>query len=528
MNIRYTLLFFVAVVAITLVSMPVNGQTLYRGMSGTGLTLRALDFPDDSNGYVVGNSGAIVITTDGGNSWTIEPSGLSLNFYTEFFNDSANGAFAGDNGTIFTVLQDNAPIKVSLPESNPIYGMTFPSYDTGVVCGANGLFYMTIDSGKSWKKKTLMPPGYQKIAFYGTDYFDDDSYWIVGQDGLALYTPDDGATWQRYPVPTVGTPTTNTLYSIYFPDDGSSTGWIVGDQCLFLTTDAGDDWTSIPTTDSLRCVAGWDSTDAYAVGLNGSIFYTSDRSDWNTLASGTTANLYGFDYTDDYLYFCGDSGLILTTLPPIVVQPPQPNFEVIGPGSSSTISFGSVPVGFDSTNSNATIVNLTSVPDTIIRILSDSSEFIIDTVAGNQTPFVVDSGSPHPIEITFKTPLNPPFQHPYQSTLRVFSSVDSERDATLTADVIPIGGGGVSVEANPTQMNILLTSGQRSAFIEYPGDWVGPIRIEVFDVLGNSVFSSEKVSGVGPNEMPGRIPEGVYFYRLSSASGSCFGKFVFY
>jgi len=187
MNTRYIPLHFVVIIVIAFIYIPVYGQTLYRANSGTNLTLRAVDFPDDSNGYIVGNSGAIVITSDGGNTWSIEPSGLSLNFYTEFFNDSANGAFAGDDGTIYTVLQDNAPIKVTLPESNPIYGMTFPSYDTGVVCGADGLFYMTTDSGKNWKKKTLMPQALQKITFYGTDYFDDDTYWIVGQDGLALY-----------------------------------------------------------------------------------------------------------------------------------------------------------------------------------------------------------------------------------------------------------------------------------------------------------------------------------------------------
>ena len=525
MNTRYIPLHFVVIIVIAFIYIPVYGQTLYRANSGTNLTLRAVDFPDDSNGYIVGNSGAIVITSDGGNTWSIEPSGLSLNFYTEFFNDSANGAFAGDDGTIYTVLQDNAPIKVTLPESNPIYGMTFPSYDTGVVCGADGLFYMTTDSGKNWKKKTLMPQALQKITFYGTDYFDDDTYWIVGQDGLALYTEDDGTTWQRYPVPTVGTPTTKTLYSIYFPDDGSATGWIVGDQCLFLTTDGGDDWTSIPTTDSLRCVAGWDSTDAYAVGLNGSIFYTSDRNDWSSLASGTTANFYGFDYTDDYLYFSGDSGIILTTLPPVVVQPPpQPNFEVVGPNSSDTVLFGAILDGTDSTNSNAMIKNLTSVPVTINSILIDSSGFNFD---GNlDLPFTVDSGSSYPIQITFNPPLNKSIQT-YHSFLRVNSSEAGEHFVTLIGDGLPLPAI-VTLSANPSLQNILLTSGQRSVYIEYPGDWIGPVRIEVFNVLGASVFSSEKVSDVGPNEMPNDLSAGVYVYRLSCSSGICSGKIVLY
>jgi hypothetical protein len=172
------------------------------------------------------------------------------------------------------------------------------------------------------------------------------------------------------------------------------------------------------------------------------------------------------------------------------------------------------------------IVNLASVPDTITKISSDSSEFIIDNVTGNQTPFVVDSGHPHPIEVTFKPPLGK--GQSYLSTLRVFSTNDSERDAILKGEGITPGGGGVSLTVNPVQVNILLTSGQRSAFIEYPADWVGPVHIEVFNVLGTSVFSSDRISDVGPNEMPSQLPVGVYFYRLSSTSGSCSGKFVLY
>ncbi len=348
----------------------VYAQTLYRVSSGTTHTLNAVFFPvDDSgntgnNGYIVGDSGSVCITSDGGYSWSGLPTGVTTNFYTEYFNDSANGAFAGDDGTIYVVLQDNPPIKVSLPESNPIYSITFPdidSYDTAIVTGAQGLFYKSVDSGKTWKKIAL-PAAAQKFDFHGTDYFDNDTYWIVGQDGLVLYTEDGGSTWTRYPVPTVGTPTTKTLYSIYFPDDGSSTGWIVGDQCLFLTTDGGDTWTSISTTDSLRLVAGWDSTDAYAVGLHGQILYTSDRSDWTEYPSGTTANLYGFDFPDS-LFFVGDSGLILTTQPP-VAQPAT--FEIVTP-LPHFISFQFVKDGGDSTYDGALIANTSNVPLTITK-----------------------------------------------------------------------------------------------------------------------------------------------------------------
>jgi len=397
MNIRPKLSLCLAI-SLLLSATSISAQTLYRVNSGTKQRLNAVFFASDSDGFAVGDSGIVNISTDGGNSWSVIPSGVSFNFYTEYFSDSANGAFAGDVGLIYTILGDNPPTKVVLPESNPISGMTFPSYDTGVVCGSGGLFYMTTDSGKSWKKKTL-PAAAQKFDYYGVDYFDDDTYWLVGQIGLVLYTQDDGTTWQRITVPT-----TKDLYSINFPDT-SLTGWIVGDQTLLLTTDGGDTWSNIPTTASLRFVSGWDSTHAYAVGLNGAILYTTDRSNWSTLPSGTTANLYGLDFPDS-VFFVGDSGLILTTQPPI----------------------------------NQSFVSTT-------------------------------------------------------------------------------------IEPTPTQSNILLNSGGHTAIIQSPMDLLGPIRLEVFNLLGISVYSSTDVRINGANLLPTSLPLGVYMYRLINSSGSQVGKF---
>ena len=155
--------------------------TLYRSNSGTGQTLRAIFFLDDSNGIAVGDSGVLVATTDGGAAWrnfgavwqsTGTPFLGSLN--TEYFNDTLDGSTAGSDRTIFTNIKGQKAIKNVLPGSNTIYGMTFPSYDTGVVCGAAGLFYMTTDSGRTWTQKTV-PTADESYDFHGTDNCDDNT-----------------------------------------------------------------------------------------------------------------------------------------------------------------------------------------------------------------------------------------------------------------------------------------------------------------------------------------------------------------
>jgi photosystem II stability/assembly factor-like uncharacterized protein len=489
-------------------------QTLYRANSGTAQTLRAVFFPDDSNGYIVGDSGLFGYTMHGGATWGSEQNPFGGDFYTEFFSDSANGSYAGDSGIVFSILQNNPPIAFPLAEPNAVYAMTYPSYDTGVICGANGLFYMTTDSGKTWNKKTL-PDSLQKYDFHGTDYFDDDTYWLVGQDGTVLYTETDGVHWQEITVPT-----TKDLYSIYFPDDGSATGWIVGDSTVLTTIDGGDDWTNISTTDNLRFVEGWDSTDAYAVGLNGQIFFTANRSNWDTQPSGTAANLYGFDFTDDWLYFVGDSGIILTTLP--IAQPaPQLNFEIIGNGGNNIV-FADTPDDSSSISNSAMIENLSTFTITIDKMSMEGSDFILDNVPANQTPFTIDSGAFHPIEITFKPSVGDSDKS-YFGTLKVYSG-DSIRTAFLFGEGTPVPSS-VTLARNEEEQNILLTSDARSSYITCPNNWVGPIGLEVFNLLGVSVYSTNDVLTMGANVLPSSLPMGVYIYRLSGSSGSQVGKF---
>ena len=279
---------------------------LYRMTSHTIQTLHSVWFASETYGSATGDSGTICLTPYGVKDWVSIREPFVGNFYTQFFNDSITGAYAGDSGVIYTEL-GNRQVIIKLPESNAIYGMTFPSYDTGAVCGAAGSFYMTTDSGKIWNKITL-PTEAQKIDFHGTDYFDDDTYWLVGQKGTVLYTENDGKNWEHILVPT-----SSDLYSINFPDS-TGAGWIVGDQVLLYTLDDGNTWQREGRYDSLRFVAGWDSTDAYAVGMHGEITHTTDGITWNSIPSGTSANLYGLDFPDS-LFFVGDSGLILTTLP---------------------------------------------------------------------------------------------------------------------------------------------------------------------------------------------------------------------
>jgi hypothetical protein len=90
---------------------------------------------------------------------------------------------------------------------------------------------------------------------------------------------------------------------------------------------------------------------------------------------------------------------------------------------------------------------------------------------------------------------------------------------------VPVQGSVVSPE-NSGKINIFLTSGARSSCITYPNNWIGLIRMEVFNVLGVSVYSTNPAANDGSIVLPSSLPEGLYVYRLSGSDGSQVGKFV--
>ena len=62
--------------------------------------LTAVSFRDASNGMVVGVGGAILRTTDGGSTWTIQSSGTTNDLYGVSFTDAKTGTVVGSGGTI--------------------------------------------------------------------------------------------------------------------------------------------------------------------------------------------------------------------------------------------------------------------------------------------------------------------------------------------------------------------------------------------------------------------------------------------
>ena len=116
--------------------------------SGTTKILNSVYFIDVMTGYVVGDSGLILKTTDGGSNWEVQNSGVTASLKSVFFNNPNIGYIVGDSGTILKTTNGGNLWTNQYPgilkDLNSIY---FTNIDTGYIVGDGGTILKTIQGG---------------------------------------------------------------------------------------------------------------------------------------------------------------------------------------------------------------------------------------------------------------------------------------------------------------------------------------------------------------------------------------------
>ncbi|MEO0071371.1 MAG: YCF48-related protein [candidate division WOR-3 bacterium] len=234
-----------------------NGWESYENIGVPGMTLSyySVCFPENpSIGYVVGDSGVILKTTNGGSSWQrffcILPSGDTLRVrlrsvcLVREINvvPASIGYIVGESGTVLkTTNAGESWYKLTVPVSANLNGVDFISPDTGFVCGDWNVFLKTTNGGTSWDTFRFRP--YEgRVEFYSVcvpEY--DSARFVVGTGGVILRAGND---WCFDGSRQLG-PTYNALHSVQFrvvekkPGYYDLVGFAVGDSGTILKASTG-------------------------------------------------------------------------------------------------------------------------------------------------------------------------------------------------------------------------------------------------------------------------------------------------
>jgi photosystem II stability/assembly factor-like uncharacterized protein len=516
---RFPLPVGLAAAVLLLGTAPLAAQDTWTPLNtGTAQTLHAVHFVSADVGYVAGDAGTVLKTTDGGATWTDVSPGILRDFYGLYFFDANEGIVVGSQGAIGRTLDGGATWSaVGSGTSQTLYSVDFAG-DVGIVGAGSQTILRSANRGASWSR---VQGGFFGGGFYGVDMLSTADGFVAGENSIfqpLFGASDDGGMTFAFTAFYLNS-NEGQLEAVHFLDAqvGVTAGqtWD-GQGALSRTTDGGQTWTTTLSGDALFGLDFAGAALGYAVGAEGALLKTEDGGQtWTVVPSVTAATLNGVSLpTPATGYAAGENGTVLKgTIPSgapltLVVTPIDPPIEV-SPGEAfqftvAVSNTGSTPLTFD-------LWAEALHPDTGLSL-----------TLGPRT-VTLPAGASREVTLTRRVPLQAPAG---AYTVTVFAGAFP--DEVLASDGFPVtvlprnaaAANGTALPAGfALEQNVPNPVSDR-AVIRYTLPEEAHVALRVYDALGREVaVLAEGAQTAGRYEVvfdAGELPAGVYLYRLEA------------
>lgn len=242
----------------------------------TGQFLRSISFTDSLYGWVAGDSGTIIHTTDGGKSWTVQGSKSADDIASVFFIDRNLGWASAQN-------------------------YLTPPFGTHLL--------KTTNEGTNWD---TVPFPYPDVFINCIWFRDPMNGWMAGSPNAILKTTDGGSTWTRAAIDT-STLAFMPVMRIKFYDEkwGYACGGIHDVAgVIWRTNNGGDLWYAIDPSDApadeIYELHLFDSLKVLGAGgdpdFSGGVAMISTKDgglNWDYKETGFQGNAFDIDFRND-------------------------------------------------------------------------------------------------------------------------------------------------------------------------------------------------------------------------------------
>jgi photosystem II stability/assembly factor-like uncharacterized protein len=293
-----------------------------RQQSGTMAWLHAVYFLNERRGWVAGSNGALLETTDGGESWQIMPRRPTEDSIRDiYFADEKTGWIVCERDIYKLRTKDEQRTylmktsdagrtwqRVNLADADArLMRAIFTEGGHAWAFGEGGALYSTRDGGTSWSRR----PSPTRYLLLGGTFLDRDHGWLVGARSTILQTFDGGETWRAGLVDAADVRFT----AVSFVEQ--RIGWAVGAAGrIFMTLDGGRTWRAqkSPVQSDLADVKFLNASEGWAVGADGVLLHTKDSGlHWLVEPSGITHPLERIFFAGhDRAWAVGFGGTILS------------------------------------------------------------------------------------------------------------------------------------------------------------------------------------------------------------------------
>ena len=195
----------------------------------------AIQFVDAGNGWIVGDSGTILHTSNGGTSWETQQSGTTASLWSVRFRGIHNGWACGRN-TIGMTRDGGFSWAWQYPAGDSLRGflcLFFADELSGWIGDNMGGILHTQDGGQTWIEQATGT----NFAIGAMQFLDASEGWALSVGGSVLHTLDGGAHWASTDLRGLdcGSAHIGMPRDIFFSDQ--STGWIATDMSMSSTMD---------------------------------------------------------------------------------------------------------------------------------------------------------------------------------------------------------------------------------------------------------------------------------------------------
>ncbi len=299
--------------------------------------LRTLCFLDSLRGYVAGDSGLVLYTSDGGETWTEQETNTTGKIVELFFLDENRGwALAWSEGLDFfgtyilntTDGGENWAVEEYRQENIFLYAIHFQDTLKGFLGGNPGGIFKTTDGGVTWDSVAIANAPFAYFPILEFNFFNDQYGFACGGAhdiaGVTWKTTDGGDSWT--PIDTAYTPP-DEIWDIYFIDSANVIG-VGGDPELFgvgilRSSDAGTSWDyyELGLIGMARAISFRTESECWSpVPIPESLILSTDTANtWTFYNAPDNARIYNLVFTDSLTgYAVGEEGVILKYKYPIV------------------------------------------------------------------------------------------------------------------------------------------------------------------------------------------------------------------
>jgi photosystem II stability/assembly factor-like uncharacterized protein len=158
----------------------------------------SVSFPSTLTGYLVSAGGKIAKTTDGGTNWSVVFDDPSKQFTRVRFISTTTGFAIGEQGLILKTTDGNTWNTIPSATDARLNDIVFVNQTKGFIAGEydyqlhKGIFLTTLDAGSNWVS-SVIDPG---CSFYTRIAFSGENVGYVSGMNQTYRTTDGGISWE--------------------------------------------------------------------------------------------------------------------------------------------------------------------------------------------------------------------------------------------------------------------------------------------------------------------------------------------